>query len=216
MKLVLIGPPGSGKGTQAKLLVERHGLKYIGTGDILREAIQQGTAAGNIAGPLINGGNLAPDDLMNGLIHDIFNTTPPLTQFVLDGYPRTLAQARWFDDLLRRLNLKLDAVLNFVVSDEEVVRRISGRLICPVCRSVYHATDHPPKIAGHCDHEQAVLIQRPDDHEAVVRERLRVFHTNTAPVLAHYVQAGLVHNIQPSNTLNDVYTQMMTALSGRS
>jgi adenylate kinase len=127
MRLVLVGPPGSGKGTQAKLLVERLGLTYVGTGEILRDAIRAGTPTGQLAEPLLKQGLLVPDDVVNRVVEELFCQASAPQKFVLDGYPRTHAQAVWFDKLLSRLKLKLDAVLHFAVSDEEVVRRMSSR-----------------------------------------------------------------------------------------
>src|SRR5271168_3825055 len=163
MRLVLVGPPGSGKGTQAKLLTERLGLRYIGTGDILRIAIKNNTATGNLAEPYIKAGQLVPDDLVNELVADLFRGANRPERFVLDGYPRTVSQARWFDPFIHKEGLDLTAVVQFTVEDDEVVRRIGGRRVCPHCGDVYHLTDHPPKVAGICDRDKTPLVQRPDD-----------------------------------------------------
>src|SRR6266852_4530802 len=150
MRLILIGPPGSGKGTQAKLLGDRLGLVHIATGDILREAIRLGTAAGRKAEPFVNNGKLVPDDLVNELVADRFRRPDRPERFVLDGYPRTLAQAASFDQVLRQQFLDLTAVLVFRVRDEEIVRRLSGRWTCPNCKATYHTVHKPPRTAGVC------------------------------------------------------------------
>ena len=215
MRLVLVGPPGSGKGTQARLLTERHGLSSYGTGDILRDAIRRGTPQGRLAEPLIRKGQLAPDSLVNELVSDLFNCKSRPERFVFDGYPRTLAQAVWFDDLLAKLNLPLTAVVQFDVSDEEVVRRISGRRVCPANGTVYHVTDRPPRVPGVCDIDGKPLVHRDDDREEVVRERLRVFHDNTDALLDHYRKAGRLVAVPAIGAIESIYQDMMSRLSGR-
>jgi adenylate kinase len=204
MRLVLVGPPGSGKGTQARLLSERLGLKTYGTGDILREAIRLGTEAGRQAEPFIKRGQLAPDHLVNELVRDLFSRQPQPDKFVFDGYPRTLAQAVWFDGLLSELKLPLTAVIQFDVSDDEVVRRISGRRVSPTSGAVYHVTDRPPKRPGVCD-----------DREGVIRERLQVFHDNTDELVAHYRTNGLLEVVPASGPIESTYKTMMTLLNVR-
>lgn len=215
MRLVLVGPPGSGKGTQARLLVERLGLRYIGTGDILREAFRQGTPAGKLLGPVIRDGQMAPDELVNELVGEVFADDRP-DGFVLDGYPRTLAQAVWFDGKLAELGMKLDAVVELTVDDGEVVRRISGRCICPACGAVYHVEDRPPKVTGFCDADGEPLIQRPDDREVVIRSRLQVFHANTDRLVAYYRANGLLKTIPSAGGIEDVHATIVTHLKGRS
>jgi len=215
MRLVLVGPPGSGKGTQARLLTERGALPAYGTGDILRDAIRRGTPQGRQAEPLIKKGLLAPDRLVNDLVHDLFNCKTRPEKFVFDGYPRTLAQAVWFDDLLAKLGLPLTAVVQFDVPDEEVVRRISGRRVCPANGTVYHVTDRPPKVPGVCDLDGQALVQRDDDREEVVRERLRVFHESTDALLDHYRKAGRLVVVPAVGSIESTYQSMMSRLTGR-
>ncbi|MEZ6142253.1 MAG: adenylate kinase [Zavarzinella sp.] len=212
MRLVLVGPPGSGKGTQAKLLKKRFDLTYIGTGDVLREAIKRKTPHGLQAEPFIKRGHLVPDDLVNELVGDLFADESRPTRFVSDGYPRTLAQARWFDQLLAGINWHVDAVLQFLVTDEEVVRRNCGRLICPRCGTVYHVTDRAPAIAGKCDHDGETLVQRPDDSEAVIRDRLTVFHDNTSKLLEYYQQQGLLRPIESVGTIDEIFERVLSSL----
>jgi adenylate kinase len=215
MRLVLVGPPGSGKGTQARLLTERHGLPAYGTGDILRDAIRRGTPQGKQAEPLIKRGQLAPDPLVNELVSDLFNCLTRPHRFVFDGYPRTLAQAVWFDDLLAALGLPLTAVVQFDLSDDEVVRRLSGRRVSPTTGAVYHVTDRPPKVPGVCDIDGKPLVQRDDDREAVVRERLRVFHDSTAALLDYYRKGGRLAVVPAVGSIEGIYQDMMSRLTGR-
>ena len=215
MRLVLVGPPGSGKGTQAKLLVQRLGLTYVGTGDILRDAIRRGTPSGKLAEPFIKDGNLVPDDLVNELVNDLFHSKTQPSCFVLDGYPRTLAQAIWFDKMMTGIDKKLDAVVQFEVSDEEVVRRISGRWICPKCGAVYHTSGRAPQQPGICDHDGEKLVQRPDDREEVIRARLKVFHDNTDGLLAHYRANGLLKVVPSVGTIDSIYATILAHLNQR-
>jgi len=215
MRLVLVGPPGSGKGTQARLLSERLGLTTYGTGDILREAIRLGTEAGTQAEPFIRCGQLAPDHLVNELVRDLFTRQPRPDKFVFDGYPRTLAQAVWFDGLLADFKLPLTAVIQFDVSDDEVVRRISGRRVSPTSGAVYHVTDRPPRKPDVCDVDNKPLLQRDDDREEVIRERLRVFHDNTDELVAHYRTNGLLKVVPASGPIESNYKTMMKLLNVR-
>jgi adenylate kinase len=214
MRLVLVGPPGSGKGTQAQLLTKRLGLPYIGTGDILREAIRNGSPAGKLAEPAIKKGNLVPDDLVNKLVEDLFASSNAPQKFVFDGYPRTLAQAIAFDALLTRRNLKLDAVLDFHIEDEEVVRRIAGRYICSnsKCNAPYHLLARAPKVPGVCDVCGSPLMQRADDVEETIRARLKVFHDNTDDLVRFYKQAGLLHVVPTTGQVEAIYSDIMRFL----
>lgn len=215
MRLVLVGPPGSGKGTQAGLLTERLGLTCYGTGDILREAIRLGTEAGKQAGPFLKRGQLAPDHLVNALVRELFDRHPRPDRFVFDGYPRTLAQAEWFDRLLGDLKLPLTAVIQFDVSDNEVVRRISGRRVSPTSGAVYHITDRPARMPGVCDLDGKPLIQRDDDREEVIRERLRVFHDNTDRLVDYYRARGLLKVVPAVGSIEATYTKMVNLLTER-
>src|SRR5262249_53857862 len=151
MRLILIGPPGSGKGTQAKLLSSRLGLTHIGTGDILREAGRHNTPLGQIALPYMRSGQLVPDGLVNDIVAEHFRKDDRLERFVMDGYTRTLAQAASFDQVLRQQFLDLTAVLLFLVDDQEIIRRMTGRWSCPQCKATYHLLYHPPRSPGICN-----------------------------------------------------------------
>jgi adenylate kinase len=213
LRLILVGPPGSGKGTQAKLLSERLGLAHIGTGDILREAVALGTPAGRLAAPYVVSGKLVPDDLVNELVADRFRRADRPERFLLDGYPRTLAQAASFDQVLRQQFLDLAAVLVFQVRDEEIVRRLSGRWSCPKCKATYHRVFKPPRTPGVCDVCGAALVQRPDDREETIRERLRIYHQNTEQLIPHYRAQGLVRDVPGEGEIEEIYSHIMRVLN---
>jgi adenylate kinase len=216
MRLILLGPPGCGKGTQAKLLAERLNLQPIGTGDILREAIRLETPAGVKAEPFVKGGQLAPDSLVNDLVAELFYNGGRPERFVLDGYPRTLAQGASFDQVLRQVFLDISAVLHFVVLDEEIINRLSRRWICPnpTCKTVYNAAQFPAHMEKRCKRPDCnqLLVQRPDDREETVRERLRVYHRNTEELVEHYRRQGKLLDIQAQGEVEVVYARIMKAL----
>jgi adenylate kinase len=212
MRLILVGPPGSGKGTQAKLLSKRLQLVHIGTGDILREAIREKTAIGRKAEPYILKGQLVPDDVVNEMVAERFHRDDRPDNFVIDGYPRTVAQAESFDQVLRQQFLDLTGVLLLYVDDDEIVRRMTGRLSCPVCKSTYHQVNKPPKEPGICDVCQNRLIQRSDDREETVRERLKYYHANTEGLIAHYQKQGLLHQISGVGPIEQIYDNILQEL----
>jgi adenylate kinase len=213
MRLILVGPPGSGKGTQAKLLSNRLQLAHIGTGDILREAVRQNTPLGKSAQPYILGGQLVPDDLVNDLVADRFRRKDRPNHFVLDGYPRNEAQAIRFDEVLRQTGQHLTAVLLFLVDEEEIVRRMTGRWSCPRCKSTYHLLSNPPKVPGICDVCQSELIQRSDDSEKTVRERLRVYRANTMGMVPYYKSQGLLREVSGIGSIEEIYQRILQALN---
>src|SRR4051794_24909330 len=192
MRLVLVGAPGSGKGTQAELLVKRLGLAYVGTGAILRDAIARKTPMGLRVQPLMERGLLVPDAVVNGVVSELLQQKDAPQRFVLDGYPRTVAQAAAFDDLLAKIDLQLDGVVSFAISDDEVVRRISSRRCCssPECGTCYNLTTRQSKVGGVCDKCGSPLMLRDDDQEETVRRRLDEFHKNTDALIEHYRRTG--------------------------
>lgn len=211
MRLILVGPPGSGKGTQAKLLRDRQGLTHIATGDILREAIRLGTPAGKRAEPYMAAGKFAPDELVNDLIAERFDRADRPTKFLLDGYPRTGAQAAFLDQVLAKVQLPLSRVVVLVVEDEEIVKRISGRRICPRCQTPYHVTSNPPRQPGICDSCAEKLVQRADDQEATVRHRLEEFHANLNGLLGPYASRGLVREVAGMGDIEVIYQGIVKA-----
>ena len=213
MRVILLGSPGSGKGTQAKLLSQRQNLVHVGTGDILREAVRMKTAAGRQAEPFVKSGLLVPDLLVNELVADRFRRDDRPERFVMDGYPRTVAQASAFDQVLRQQFLGLDSVILLMVDDEKVVTRLSGRWVCPICKTPYHLVSNPPQKAGFCDKGCGPLIQRDDDREETVRERLRVYHENTEALIAHYRSHGLLHEVPGEGGIEEIYSKIADVLN---
>jgi adenylate kinase len=214
MRLVLLGPPGSGKGTQAQLLAERNGLCHLGTGDLLREAVHLGTPAGREAAPYVQKGDLVPDSLVNRLVAERFlqNGECP-RRFVMDGYPRTRSQAVAFDEFLAGLSLTLQAAVRLVADDEEIVRRLSGRRVCPRCGTPYHPVSKPPRVPGVCDLDGAALVQRDDDREEIVRERLRVYHQTHDDLLRYYREHGLLREVPGEGGIEDIYQNILRAVA---
>jgi adenylate kinase len=215
MRLILLGPPGCGKGTQAQLLCQRNGLEHIGTGDILREAIRQRTVAGCRAKPFVDAGKLVPDDLVNDVIAERFCRDDRPERFVMDGYPRTLAQAAAFDQVLRQQFLDLTAVVLLQVSDEEIIGRVGERWSCPKpgCKATYHTQKKPPKVPGICDNCGTKLVQREDDNPETVRARLLVYHGNTEALVSHYRAQGLLHQVAGHGPIEEVYANIIKVLN---
>ena len=213
MRLVLVGPPGSGKGTQAEKLCERFGLTYIGTGNMFREAIKQNTAVGQVAKPLIDQGLLVPDLVVNDLVAELF-AIKRRDRFVMDGYPRTYAQAIAVDALLAQHYLKLDAVISLTIQDDEVVRRIGSRRSCSdkACRTLYNIAFKPPKVANTCDKCGSPLMLRDDDKEETIRRRLVEFHKNTEALIGHYRRAKLLREIPALNSIDAVFNAIVDSL----
>lgn len=214
MRLILLGPPGSGKGTQAKLLCERLGLAQIGTGDILREAVRLGTSPGQQAEPYVRSGKLVPDALVNELVADRFRRDDRPDRFVMDGYPRTLAQAASFDQVLRQQFMDLSAVCLLAVDDDEIVRRLCGRWSCPKmgCLTTYHVTKKPPRVVGVCDVCGSRLMQREDDRENTIRRRLAVYRQNTLELVPHYRAQGILRAIPGEGAIEAIHEAIVHVL----
>jgi adenylate kinase len=214
MRLILLGPPGCGKGTQAHLLSRRIYVEHIGTGDRLRLAIRDDTPVGRRAKPFVEAGKLVPDDLVNDLIAERFDKPDRPERFVLDGYPRTLAQAAAFDGMLRGAGLDLTAVILLNVADEEIVRRVGKRWSCPKpgCKATYHTESNPPKVAGVCDDCGTALVQRADDRPETVRARLKVYHKDTVELIPFYEARGLLHKVQAEGDIEQVYDNIFKVL----
>ena len=212
MRLVLLGPPGSGKGTQAKLLAARLGMAHISTGDILREAVRTGTALGRQVRPFMERGTYVPDELVSALVRERLSRDDAPKHFLLDGYPRTRAQAEALDRLLAEIGLALDAVVYLDVPDEIIVHRITGRRVCPACGAVYHVENQAPRQAGICDGCGAELIQREDDREETVRERLRVFRQTVPEVVAYYAHQGNLLTVDGSADVDTVHQALCDKL----
>jgi adenylate kinase len=215
MRLVLVGPPGSGKGTQGELLVERLGLAEIGTGDMLRRAVKDQTPIGRQIEPLLKQGLLVDDTIVNDLVAKLFRGPNRPERFVMDGYPRTYSQAVAFDAVLTQEMLDLDAAISLVIPDEEVVRRISGRRCCSnvgACGVCYNVYAKPPKLPGKCDKCGSDLVRRDDDREETVRRRLREFHKNTDGLIEHYRRRGLLREVPATDRVETTYANILKAV----
>ena len=195
LNLILLGPPGAGKGTQAERIREEEDLAYIATGDMLRQAVAVGTELGKRAKGYMDAGELVPDDVIIGVIVERVKGDDARDGFLLDGFPRTIAQAEALDAALSELGRDLTGVLLFDVPDEEIVRRISGRRVSPSSGRVYHVEFDPPKVEGKDDVDGSDLIQRDDDQPDTVRKRLEVYHQQTAPLESYYEDRGLLQRI---------------------
>jgi len=195
MYLVLLGPPGAGKGTQAKRLADKLGLPHISTGDILRQNVKDGTALGKQAKGIMDKGLLVPDELVAAMLDERFNNPDIKKGFILDGYPRTLAQAKTLDEILSRKKLSVDLVVYLDTSDEIIIKRLTGRLVCSKCGANFHVVNMPPKKSGLCDNCQGELYQRSDDNEITVRKRLEVYKNEVASLIKYYTQQNKLHSL---------------------
>jgi adenylate kinase len=220
VKLIFIGPPGSGKGTQAKRLAAQHGVPHISTGDMLREAIADGTELGQQAAPIMASGALVSDDLMIGIINDRLAKPDASRGFILDGFPRTVVQAEKLDTIVGKSagngsGNEADGlrVLQLLVPDEAIVKRISLRRSCPVCGAIYHLESAPPAVDSVCDREGAELIARPDDNETAVRKRLEAFHRQTLPVATFYKTKQVLREVDGIGPVDEVFERIERSLS---
>ena len=212
MNLILLGPPGAGKGTQAKLMLQKYSLPQISTGDILREAIRQGTELGKRVEPLLANGKLVPDDLVIQIIEERLKRDDAVRGFVLDGFPRTLPQAEALEAQLNRAGKKIDRVVSLEVDEAAIVGRMSGRRSCPKDGSVFHVLNSPPKITGKCDKCGEDLVQRPDDVPEKVQNRLTIYARDTAPLKAFYEKRGLLSRIDGMGSTEKVFGAISDAL----
>ncbi|MGK5731129.1 adenylate kinase [Streptomyces sp. URMC 124] len=213
MRIVLVGPPGAGKGTQAAYLAKNLAIPHISTGDLFRANISQGTPLGQKAQEYMRAGQLVPDEVTIGMAKDRMSQPDAADGFLLDGFPRNLAQAEALDAALKGDGLKLDAVLDLEVPEDEVVKRIAGRRMCRKDSShIFHAIYNPPKTEGVCDTCGGELYQREDDREETVRKRLEVYHTETEPIIDYYKAQGLVVTISALGKVAEVTERAMAAL----
>jgi adenylate kinase len=212
VRVVMIGPPGAGKGTQARLLEERLGIPQISTGDILRAARRNGTRLGAEVRRFMDEGKLVPDEIVIGIVEERLGVGDCGRGFVLDGFPRTVGQAHALDGLLARRGEPIDRVLQITVPRAEVVRRLSGRRVCSACGTMFHLRFEPPTRPDVCDRCGGALVQREDDREDTILRRLDVYERDTAPVLAHYRAAGLVREAAGTGTVDEVFERVAASL----
>ena len=212
MRVVLVGPPGAGKGTQAQFVAADLSVPKISTGDIFRANVSQGTPLGVEAKKFMDAGDLVPDEITIGMVRDRLAEDDAAKGFLLDGFPRNVPQARVLDEMLLELGTALDVVLELVVDDDEVVRRLSGRRTCRTCNRVWHVDFDPPEAEGVCDRCGGELFQRDDDREETIRHRLEVYAEQTAPLVGYYADAGILVGIDATGPVDDVTDRAIRAL----
>ena len=215
MRVAFLGPPGAGKGTQARDLAREWRVPHIATGDMLREAAAAGTPLGLEAKRYMDRGALVPDDVIIGMIADRLRESDAQSGFLLDGFPRTIAQAEGLERLLKDLGQPLDRVIYFDVGEPELTRRLTGRRVCRACGHSFHVVSNPPRREGVCDACGGELYQRADDSEATVRNRLNVYRKQTAPLLDWYTGKGLLASIRGEGTIEDIAHRVQDAARGQ-
>ena len=209
MKLIMLGPPGAGKGTQAQLLVEKYGIPQISTGDLLRKAIADGTELGKTAKEYMDAGKLGPDDLIIALIKERIEKSDCANGYILDGFPRTGPQAEAMDALDT-----VDMVLNIVIDMDIIRERLVSRRTCRKCNAVYNLVGKPPKVDGICDSCDGQLYQRDDDKEEIVVKRFETYRTQTEPLIEHYRKKGNLKDVQAGRDIEETYSRIMKILEG--
>jgi adenylate kinase len=213
VRLVLVGPPGAGKGTQAQFIAEHVGVPKISTGDIFRANVSDGTPLGVQAKAYMDRGDLVPDDVTIEMVRNRLAEPDATRGFLLDGFPRTVPQAEVLDDMLRETSdAKLDVVLELVVDDDEVIRRLSGRRTCRTCNHIWHVDFDPPQTPGVCDLDGGELYQRDDDKPETIANRLEVYAESTAPLVAYYAGRGLLIGLDATGPVDDVTQRAIDAL----
>ncbi len=210
--IIMLGAPGSGKGTQAKQMSERFGIPQISTGDMLREAVKQGTEMGRKAKSFMDQGGLVPDEVVIGIVRDRLNAADCREGFILDGFPRTIPQAEALDAVLRDLGKKITTVLSLEVDEAALMDRLCGRRTCPGCGAMFHVRFHPPATEGTCDKCGGALIQREDDKEETIRARLVHYKKSTEPLIAHYRGTGAVRSVQATGEIETIFQQIVKIL----
>ena len=216
MNLAFLGPPGAGKGTQARLLQQREGIPQIATGDILRAAIASGSPLGQEADRYVRTGELVPDAVMIGIIAERLQQPDAASGFILDGFPRTIAQAEGLEAVLTGLNRHIDRVVYFEVSETTLIRRLGGRQLCRAAGHIYNVHSNPPKTPGVCDVDASPLYSREDDRPETVLHRLQVYHEQTEPLLAFYRARGVFVSLNSEGDAEEIYRTLMTLVASGS
>lgn len=212
MKIIMLGAPGAGKGTQAIKIAEKYGIPHISTGDIFRANIKNGTELGKKAKEYMDKGALVPDELTCDLVVDRIHQDDCTNGFVLDGFPRTIPQAEALDAALQKDNETMDFAIDIEVPDDNIVKRMGGRRACVNCGATYHIVSAPPKAEGVCDHCGGKLTIRDDDKPETVQKRLTVYHDQTQPLIDYYKKAGILHSVDGTKPLDDVFADIVKVL----
>jgi adenylate kinase len=213
MKMILLGPPGCGKGTQAKTLIDTYRIPQISTGDILREAVKSGAPLGLEAKTYMDQGSLVPDHLVIKIIEERLQQADCKHGYILDGFPRTIAQAETLDTTLSKLGLGLEYVLSIEVDEEELIKRLAGRRVCRQCGENYHINFNPPKKEGVCDTCREELYQRDDDKKETIRNRLKVYQAQTAPLIKFYKKKGVLRSIDGIGSIEDIKERIIITIN---
>lgn len=214
MNLILLGAPGSGKGTQSSQLSQKYDIPHISTGDIFRAAIADGTEMGKKAQEFMNKGELVPDEIVIGIVKDRLAQNDTDKGFLLDGFPRTVVQAQELDKVLLNLNKAINAVIDIEVDQSEILERLTGRRVCSDCKSVYHVIFEPSENENYCDSCGGRLIQREDDTIETVRKRLEVYDELTAPLINYYSKKNILRSVNGQQQVDDVFSDIVTVLKG--
>jgi len=215
LNLVFMGPPGAGKGTQAELFQQRHGIPHISTGEMFRQAVRDHTDVGARAAAYVQQGDLVPDAIVDEMVRLRLARPDAAQGFILDGYPRTVGQAGALDALLAARRQGLDAVVSFEIREEVLLWRLTGRRVCPQCGAIYHLDHKPPKAPGRCDLDGTALVQRKDDAADTVLHRLKVFRQWTAPLADHYRNRGLFLVVDAERSVEDMHERILAFVRSR-
>ena len=214
MRMILLGPPGAGKGTQATVLSTTLKIPHISTGDIFRANIKGGTSLGLLAKSYIDSGKLVPDDVTNNIVASRLNEADCETGFIMDGFPRTIPQAVMFDEMLEKVGKKVEVVINITVEDSIIIKRLSGRRMCS-CGRTYHIDNNPPKVEGICDVCNRPLYIRDDDKEETIIERLKTYHEQTSPLVDYYQKKGLILDFDGSKPIEVTTREILDSLKNK-
>lgn len=212
MKIIMLGAPGAGKGTQAKMIADKYQIPHISTGDIFRSNIKSGTELGMEAKKYMDQGQLVPDELTVKILLDRVASEDCKNGYVLDGFPRTIPQATVLENALKDLNESIDFAIDVAVADEVIINRMSGRRACVACGATYHIVNIPPAVDGICDRCNSELILRDDDQEETVKNRLKVYHDQTQPLIDFYTQRNVLHAVDGTLALNEVFDKIIEIL----
>lgn len=215
MRLLIMGAPGAGKGTQATLIKDRYNIPHISTGDMFRQEMASGSELGQLAKSFIDKGNLVPDEITINIVRNRLANDDCKKGFLLDGFPRTIDQAIALDKILKDLKVKLDAVINIDIEDSLLIKRITGRRVCPKCGASFHVEASKPKVDGVCDYCGSALIQRDDDKEETLKTRLENYYKKTEPVLSYYEKQNLVKNVCGKGSIEDIFNNVTSVLGER-